>query len=167
MSRDPVGVEAPYALPDDALLRACRIDRFCAGGPGGQHTNRTESAVRLVHPLAEAQCQDHRDRARNQADALRRLRVRLACSVRGAADPAWLTPWRSGTSIRIGANADAFPCVAALALDALAEAAGALAAAAAALQVSTSQLAKLLAADGEVRAAANAIRAAHGLGALH
>ncbi len=160
---------APYALPDADLLAACREDAMRSGGPGGQHANKTASAVRLVHRDSgtEVRCQDHRSRERNRVDALRRLRVRLACQLRGLSEPAWLQPWVRGGRLAIGAQAEAYPQVAACLLDALAAAQGALAEAAPRCGLSTTQFAKALAADGEVRQAANAIRAAAGLGAIH
>lgn len=160
---------AAYALADNLLLAQCDIDTCSSHGPGGQHRNKTENAVRLRHRPsgAVAQCQDHRERGRNREDALRRLRIRLATLERGAADPAWLAPYRRGRQVALGANARDFPLVAALALDALEAAHGILAVAAEALLVSSSQLAHLLTADKEVLQAANRIRAGHGHGHLH
>ena len=37
------------ALPDAELQAQCRFDRFRVSGPGGQHRNRRNTAVRLVH----------------------------------------------------------------------------------------------------------------------
>jgi protein subunit release factor A len=64
---------------DDALLAECRVETFRAGGPGGQHQNRTESAVRLVHIPTEVRvtAREERSQHRNRALALKRLRVRL------------------------------------------------------------------------------------------
>ena len=156
------------ALPDAALLAECREEATRSGGPGGQHVNKTASAVRLVHLSTGVvvQCQDHRERQRNRTDALRALRLRLACTQRGGADIAWVTPWRRGRQLVIGVNAQAYPQVVACALDALERAAGDVAAAAGALELSSSQFAKLLAADKEVHQAANALRARHGHGPL-
>src|SRR5947209_2485135 len=94
---------ASYALADAALLRECRVERCRAGGPGGQHLNRTESAVRIVHVATgvEARCQDHRERLKNQADALHQLRLRLALVERGSADPAWLDRYRRGRQLAL------------------------------------------------------------------
>lgn len=160
---------APFLLPDAALLAACRVESFRSHGPGGQHANRTDSAVRLTHLASGTvvQCQDHRQRGRNQDDALRRLRLRLACTLRDQGRQEWLAPWLRGGRFLLGPAAEAFPAVVAVALDALARQAGNLAAAAAELGCSASQLAKLLYADKEVRAAADALRAAHGLGHIH
>ncbi|HYE04853.1 MAG TPA: peptide chain release factor-like protein [Planctomycetota bacterium] len=157
-----------YALDDASLLRQCEVSTSTSGGPGGQHANKTASAVRISHRAtgAVAQCHDHRDRLRNQQDALHRLRIRIAAATRGASDPAWLEPYRNGRQIALGANAREFHLVAAAALDALAAAAGSLADAAAALRLSTTQYARLLTADADIRAAADAIRAANGLSAV-
>jgi protein subunit release factor B len=160
---------APYALPDAALLAQCRVDTFRAGGPGGQHVNKTASAVRLTHLSSGTvvQSQNERDRMRNQVDALHRLRLRLATTQRGVADIAWLEKHRRGRQLKLGANAQDYHLVMAVVLDALERHAGVLSAAAEELAVSSSQIAKLLTADKEVQVAANALRARHGQGAIH
>ena len=38
-----------YATDRESLERDCELEFFVAGGPGGQHRNKTESAVRLTH----------------------------------------------------------------------------------------------------------------------
>jgi RF-1 domain len=162
-------MDADYVLSDAQLLARCRQDFFRAQGPGGQHTNRTESAVRLTHVPTQIslQCQAHRERARNVADALWRLRIRLACTLRGLSDPAWITPWVKGSRIIIGPNAAAYPQVVAVLLDALLTHSGALALTADELGISSSQITKCLTADKEVHMAANKLREQFSLGALH
>jgi hypothetical protein len=162
-------MDAAFALSDADLLAACRVDAFRSHGPGGQHANRTESAVRLTHLASgvTVQAQDHRERARNQADALRRLRLRLALALRGVARPEWLERHRRGRRLELGPRAADYPLVVAVALDALERCAGDLALAAAELSLSSSQLAKLLTGDKEVHTAANALRARHGQGVIH
>ena len=60
--------------PDDY-----RLDKFCASGPGGQHVNKTESAIRLTHLETGivVQCQDEKSQHKNLAKALRVLKTRL------------------------------------------------------------------------------------------
>lgn len=168
-ARDSPRVLPPYALPDAALLSECDEHRGRAGGPGGQHANRTEGAVRLLHRASgvEAACSDHRSQGANRASALGVLRLRLALAVRGAADPAWLAPYVRGGRCAAGPNARDWHLIAACACDALAAEAGQLAPAAARLGLTTSQLGRLLARDPAVKTAADRLRAGHGLGPLH
>ena len=68
------------ALGDSALLAECREEFFVAGGPGGQHRNKTASGVRLTHPPTEMSviATERRSQWQNRAAALERLRVGLA-----------------------------------------------------------------------------------------
>ncbi len=56
-----------------------RIDKFNASGPGGQHVNKTESAIRLTHleTGTVVQCQDEKSQHKNLAKALRELKARV------------------------------------------------------------------------------------------
>jgi peptide chain release factor len=77
-----VGVMAlPEAAVQPASLdpRDVRFEAFRAGGPGGQHQNKTETAVRAVHVPSglAAIARDERSQVRNKAVALERLAMLL------------------------------------------------------------------------------------------
>jgi protein subunit release factor B len=72
------------ALDDEALLRVCEVSTFVGSGPGGQHRNKTASAVRLVHPATglTVTATERRSQAQNRSAALHRLRAALASLTR-------------------------------------------------------------------------------------
>ncbi len=71
----------PVHIPDsdEDLLKECNVDTFRAGGKGGQHLNKTESAVRMTHlPTGiVASCQDERSQYQNKRKCLLQLREKL------------------------------------------------------------------------------------------
>ncbi|MDO5579984.1 MAG: peptide chain release factor 1 [Planctomycetia bacterium] len=74
---------AVMAEPEDVEIdlkpEDYRVDRFCSSGPGGQHVNKTASAIRLTHYETGivVSCQDEKSQHKNLAKALRVLKSRL------------------------------------------------------------------------------------------
>lgn len=147
-------------LDDDDLLRRCSQETYRASGPGGQHRNKTDSAVRLsvLDGAVTAQSEEHRSQHRNRADALRRLRSALAIDLRlpapdSLADQRWDGPWKLGRKDRRYARFIAHV------LDVLAHYDWAVGHGAKALGISTGQLIRALARDPHAWNAVNKARA--------
>jgi ribosome-associated protein len=69
----------PYATDRETLEREVVVDTFRASGAGGQHVNRTESALRLTHPPSGVVviAQDSPSQHRNRDIAFERLIAKL------------------------------------------------------------------------------------------
>lgn len=146
-------------LPDTDLLRQCREERYKSSGPGGQHRNKVETAVRLHHSRSgmSAQGEETRSQDQNRRHALSRLRHKIAFAVRSPFDleaphipPEFIAQRGRRGSFAVNSKNPSFPLIAATALDALAAADNVYATAAHALGVTTSQLRKFLQSDREL-----------------
>lgn len=142
----------PAGLDDDALLKQCTVRRTKASGPGGQHRNKTDSAVILTHTPTgiSAHATERRSQHANHREALKRLRLKLAIEYRTPELPDPSQPpsalWQSRTKARrlvLSADHADFPTLLAEALDTLAALGYDHTNAAAALGVTPSQLVKL------------------------
>ena len=146
-------------LDEAALLKACRLERYRASGPGGQRRNKVETAVRLRHAPSGivAGAEESRSPEVNTRRALRRLRERIALEVRSPFDPEApsLPPElvaQRGPRGRLAVNRSnpAYPIIAATLLDALAAADGSYVKAARPLGLTTSQLLRFLRSDASL-----------------
>lgn len=171
-------VQHPSRIPIDELLKSCEAERFRASGPGGQHRNKVETAVRLTHrPTGvTGQASERRSQAQNHEVAVSRLRVNLALSVRTPTPathsathqrPAAVSDlWRSrsrGGRLAINPGHDDFPALLAEALDHLESHRFDVPAVAEAVKVSGSQLLKLLRHEPRALEQLNAERLSIGL----
>ena len=159
----------PASLAPEVLAKQCDVEFLRRSGPGGQHRNKVETAVRLCHrPTGiRAEAVERRAQAENRKAALFRLRLRLALEVRSPVDLAagpsevWQSRCRGGR-ILVNPSHDAFPALLAEALDAIAGADQDVGRAAEALQCTASQLVKLLKQEPRALEQVNQIRRANG-----
>lgn len=159
---------------DDALIAQCEVDRYRASGPGGQHRNKTESAVRLRHRATGVTAigEDSRSQAENKQHAVRRLRAAIALELRepveldGFAASPRLAALAAGGTAPLGAKTRQTPeywaAIAEL-LDLLVAGGLEIAATAQRLGVTTGALSKLLLHDDAVARVVNDLRRARGM----
>lgn len=158
----------PAALDDVMLLRECAETRTRRGGPGGQHRNKVETAVVLLHrPTGlAAEASERRSQAENRAVAIQRLRLRLAIEHRQPAGDGpsalWLSRARNGR-LAIAVGHRDYAALVAEALDHLQAGGFRTATAAAVLGVTATQLIGLCRRSALVWTAVNRSRATAGL----
>ena len=162
----------PAALPLAELLKQVTETRTKRSGPGGQHRNKTETAVVLVHKPTgiSAEGSERRSQSENRAVALKRLRLKLALEHRTPALPSgpsdlWQARTR-GRQLVISASHDDYPALLAEALDSLQKTGWQVAPAAVKLGVTTSQLIGLFKKHPAALVAVNKQRESMGLPAL-
>lgn len=70
---------ARYSTRPDHLLRICEVRFVRVGGPGGQHRNKAETGVQLIHPPTGivASATERRSQSQNRAVALERMIAKL------------------------------------------------------------------------------------------
>jgi hypothetical protein len=158
---------SPLFLPDDQLLKQCRLDTYRGSGPGGQKRNKTSNAVRLTHlPTKLAvTATESRSLGENKLYALRRLRLKLATHQRHPVDllhftpPDWFIPLRHDRALQISHRHPLYAATAGLILDLFQALHGNPAAVAVNLGLSTTALIKFLETEPQFWIAANRIRA--------
>ena len=159
----------PATLRPDDLLDRCTVTTGRAGGPGGQHRNKVETAVVVTHDATGAigEATEERSQKRNRDAALHRLRVNLALSLRGdgLADPAArdVVERRAKNGLKIAEGHRDWPTVLAAALDELALEGWDVKAAAGRLGVSASRVVRTLKTEPRALTLLNDRRADRGL----
>lgn len=144
----------PAKLPVKTLLTECTVRRGRRSGPGGQHRNKVETAVQLIHDATGvgAEATERRSQAANLRTAAFRLRVNLALKHRSGKVPPrtpskiWISRCVRGR-LQVNPEHEDFPALLAEALDSLHALEMDVRKAATYLQCTSSQLVKFLKLD--------------------
>ncbi|MDA0802496.1 MAG: peptide chain release factor-like protein [Planctomycetota bacterium] len=161
----------PATLEPEVLLPLCEIQTGRVSGPGGQHRNKTDSAVWIRHVATdlETQATERRSQHENRRVALWRIRVKLAIRCRTAVDrdrhkaSALWCRRRQGSKLPVSATHQDYPALLAEALDVVTARRFDIAGAAAVLGVTMSQLSRLIRHEKHAFAMLNDGREATGL----
>ncbi len=164
----------PAALSDREFFAQCHVTFGRSSGPGGQHRNKVETAVRMTHTPTgiSVTAAERRRQSENRRVAARRLRLKLAREVRTRIDPARYRPtalWerrRQGTKMPVNPKNRDYAALLAEALNVVIAKAGDVGGAGGVLGVTMSQLARLIRHDRQAFAFVNEGRLARGLPAL-
>ncbi len=104
----PHNLPDDYTLPGEAedLLDECDTSYFQSSGPGGQHKNRSRTAVRLLHRPSGIVVIGRRQRSQRQnlRDALERLHRRLEALLRPAVERRPTKPGKAAKKRRMDAK---------------------------------------------------------------
>ncbi len=152
----------PAELSDSKLLQSCRVERGRGSGAGGQHRNKVETFVRIVHEPTGVIgiAGERRSQQENYRKALFRLRLNLAMQVRGYREPG-TSPgelFRSrcrGGKIAINTKHHDYPAILAEAIDIIEQKHYKIDKAAIVLDLTMSQLVKLIAKEPAALAMVN------------
>lgn len=161
-------------LDDAVLLEQCEVTFGRASGPGGQHRNKVETAVTITHTPSgiTAGASERRQQNQNRAEALRRLRLKLAMKVQTTVSRDRYQPsalWesrRQGKQMSVAHGHRDYPSLLAEAMNLVIARNFDVAGAAGQLGVSMSQLAKLIRHEKHAFAIVNKGRTQRGLPAL-
>ncbi|MDZ4832141.1 MAG: peptide chain release factor-like protein [Phycisphaerae bacterium] len=142
----------PSTLCEADFLEQCRFETGRVSGPGGQHRNKVETAIRLIHVPTELDttATERRSQIQNRAKAVFRLRVKLAVKCRTLtsrdrheASPLWKKR-RQGEKLTVNPEHEDYPALLAEALDVIVIRRYDVAGAAGVLGITMSQLTRLV-----------------------
>jgi len=163
----------PSRLPESLLLEQCLVRRTRHTGPGGQHRNKVETAIEIVHTPTGITtfAAERRSQEANRQVAVFRMRLLLAIRLRCVESPEvipselWVSRCRNQ---RISCNEthQDYPTLLAEALDAVDAKEYDVRRAAAALGCSPTQLVRFIAKNSEAWTSVNAERVSRGLNRL-
>jgi hypothetical protein len=164
----------PATLPEEDFRRQVRFDTGRVSGPGGQHRNRVETGVFLLHEPTgvDTQATERRSQQQNRSRAMFRLRLKLAVTCRTTVNrdhhevsELWRRR-RQGEKMPVNPEHEDYPGLLAEALDVVVARRYDVAGAAGVLGITMSQLTRLIRHERHAFALVNAGRTKIGLTTL-